>query len=114
MPGYACPGRRRGSLSPGLSPWEQPLYGSARYCVILGRHISFPQALIKYVRLSYDEDGEIVPSKFMTDFGLEPWDENFRESEFFTDRGSVCSPFLRASHLRIRSCRNTRSKLVGR
>lgn len=53
-----------------------------------------PEALIKYVKLIYDEKGEIVPSELMTDFGLEPWDENFREADFFTERGSCLLTLL--------------------
>ena len=40
------------------------------------------EALNEYVEFGYDDDAEIVPSRFMVDFDLEQWDEDFREIEF--------------------------------
>jgi len=40
-----------------------------------------PETLDEYVRLRYSEDGDIIPSRLMTDFGIEAYDENFREAE---------------------------------
>lgn len=37
------------------------------------------KALQEYVCLTYDEDGDVVPSQFMRDFGLELWDSDFQE-----------------------------------
>jgi hypothetical protein len=45
----------------------------------------FFEALIEYALLRYDEDCAIVPSQFMIDFRLDPWDENFREADFVED-----------------------------
>ncbi|TWT38818.1 immunity 22 family protein [Blastopirellula retiformator] len=38
-------------------------------------------ALSDYVALTYDEDGEVIPSLFMREFDLPYWDEDFREAD---------------------------------
>ncbi len=40
-------------------------------------------ALEKFVALTYNEDGELVPSQFMVQFGLPRWNEACREAECF-------------------------------
>lgn len=39
------------------------------------------EALEQYVRLQYNEDGDLVPSQLMQDFSIPSYDENFREAE---------------------------------
>lgn len=41
---------------------------------------SSAKSLEEYVRLGSDSEGDLVPSKFMNDFGLTSWDEDFREA----------------------------------
>ncbi|MEW6305039.1 MAG: immunity 22 family protein [Verrucomicrobiota bacterium] len=38
-------------------------------------------ALNEYVQLQYSDDGELIPSQLMRDFGIPSYDEDFREAE---------------------------------
>lgn len=39
----------------------------------------------KYVLVNYTEDGDIIPSEFEKDFGIDYYDEDFREVEFYSE-----------------------------
>jgi len=53
------------------------------------------QALADYVRLRYADDGDIVPSQLMADFGIDSYDENFREAEFLAPEDDRISEILK-------------------
>jgi thiamine pyrophosphokinase len=49
--------------------------------LFIGNSNSYEE-LQKYVLVSYTEDGDSIPSKFEKDFGIEYYNEDFREVEF--------------------------------
>ncbi|MGX9706933.1 immunity protein 22 of polymorphic toxin system [Laceyella sediminis] len=51
--------------------------------LFIGNSDSYEE-LQKYVLVSYTEDGDAIPSKFEKDFGIEYYDEDFREVEFYS------------------------------
>jgi hypothetical protein len=42
------------------------------------------EALAAYMREDYSEDGDFIPPPFAKDFGIDYYDEDFREAEYFT------------------------------
>jgi hypothetical protein len=52
------------------------------------------EALNEYVELGYDEDGQFVPSRFMLDFHLDQWDEDFREVDFLEKHWTTVASVL--------------------
>ncbi|TCW39409.1 immunity protein 22 of polymorphic toxin system [Laceyella sacchari] len=51
--------------------------------LFIGNSNSYEE-LQKYVLVSYTEDGDSIPSKFEKDFGIEYYNEDFREVEFYS------------------------------
>ena len=50
--------------------------------------------LEQYVALTYNEDGELVPSQFMEDFELPRWEEACREAELLGEVGDSVAEVL--------------------
>lgn len=53
-----------------------------------------PDTLERYVALTFSEDGELIPSQFMSDFCLPRWDEMCREAEYFSESGMSTAELL--------------------
>ncbi|MCP1161275.1 immunity 22 family protein [Bacillus infantis] len=49
--------------------------------------------LQNYLSISYNQDGDAIPSKFEKDFNIDYYDEDFREAEYF-DREQNKLPIL--------------------
>jgi hypothetical protein len=68
------------------------------------------EALVEYVELGYDEDGEIVPSRFMVDFQLEQWNEDFREVDFLEEHCTTAQRPSKYATVKVRSSLNSNSR----
>ena len=53
------------------------------------------EALQEYVCMTYDADGDVVPSQFMRDFDIEWWDEDFQEVVFLDGKEREVKEILR-------------------
>jgi hypothetical protein len=47
-------------------------------------HAQSAEALERYVRLQFTEDGDLIPSRLMRDFSIPSYDEDFREAELLS------------------------------
>jgi hypothetical protein len=48
-------------------------------------NMSSSEELDQYVLIEYTEDGDAIPSQFEKDFGIDYYDEDFREVEFYKE-----------------------------
>jgi hypothetical protein len=81
------------AFPPGLFPSDTFMNEEGFASLWMGTGPSM-EALLEYVALKYNEDCEIVPSQFMIDFRLDPWDENFREVAFREERWTTVASAL--------------------
>ncbi len=59
----------------------------------IGKSMS-QKSMEKFIHISYTKSGDIKPSKFMRDFNLNYYDEDFKESEYFEETVTTFSDLL--------------------
>lgn len=54
-------------------------------------NLDSPKSLEKYLKIKYTRDGDMIPSKFAKTFGIDRYDDDFREAKYFEEFQSEIS-----------------------